>query len=150
MYSLNRRLRSFQVSGFSLIELLVVVAIVGILGAVAYPSYLGYVQDSRRSDGKAALLTLANEQEKWHLGNGTYAGTLASVWGSGTTSLEDYYTLSIPTATAAAFTVRAVSAAGTSQAQDTSCLCFELDSTNLKTAHAATECTGADTGPTCW
>ena len=35
MYSLNRRLRSFQVSGFSLIELLVVVAIVGILGAVA-------------------------------------------------------------------------------------------------------------------
>lgn len=50
--------------GFSLIELLIVVVIVGILAAVAYPSYLNSVRKSRRADGIAALTTITIAQEK--------------------------------------------------------------------------------------
>jgi type IV pilus assembly protein PilE len=52
------------VAGFSLIELMVTVAIAAILAAIAYPSYTQYVMRSRRSDAKAALLDLAARQER--------------------------------------------------------------------------------------
>jgi len=58
--------------GFTLIELMIVVAIVGILAAVAYPSYQRYVQDSRRSDARANLLQLAQFMERYYTANGRY------------------------------------------------------------------------------
>lgn len=58
--------------GFTLIELMIVVAIVGILAAVAYPSYQRYVQDSRRSDARANLVQLAQFMERYYTANGRY------------------------------------------------------------------------------
>lgn len=58
--------------GFSLIELMIVVAIVGILAAVAYPSYQRYVNDSRRSDARANLVQLAQFMERYYTANGRY------------------------------------------------------------------------------
>ncbi|WP_350224399.1 type IV pilin protein [Halopseudomonas bauzanensis] len=62
----NRRL------GFTLIELMIAVAVIGILAAIAYPSYQEYVNKSRRADAQAALLELAQFMERHYTSKGGY------------------------------------------------------------------------------
>lgn len=61
-------------AGFTLIELMIVVAIVGILAAVAYPSYQEHVRKARRADAQTALLELGQFMERYYTANGTYVG----------------------------------------------------------------------------
>lgn len=61
-------------SGMTLIEVMVVVVIVGILAAIAYPSYLNQVRTSRRADAQQALMSLASAMERHHSQNLSYAG----------------------------------------------------------------------------
>ena len=105
--------------GFTLIELMIAVAIVGILAAIAYPSYTSYVQNSRRADGQGALQRIVLEQEKWRANNTTYSSTLANLGFSGTTSAEGHYNLSISSATGTGYTATA-DPTGV-QANDTTC-----------------------------
>lgn len=58
--------------GFTLIELMVVVAIVGILAAIAYPSYTRYVADARRADAQTNMFELAQFMERYYVSNGRY------------------------------------------------------------------------------
>lgn len=64
--------------GFTLIELMIVVAVIGILAAIAYPSYQEYVRESRRSNARVDLLELAQFMERYHTSNGRYTVTAAS------------------------------------------------------------------------
>ena len=59
--------------GFTLIEVMITVAIVAILAAIAYPSYIDYITKSARSEGVAAVMKLANLQEQYYLDNRVYA-----------------------------------------------------------------------------
>ncbi len=65
--------------GFTLIELMMTLAVIGIMAAVAYPSYTGYVRKSNRSAAKGALLDVASRQEQFFADNKRYATTLASL-----------------------------------------------------------------------
>lgn len=65
------RIKSLQ-SGFTLIELMIVVAIIGILASIVYPSYQDYVFRAGRSDGKSALLRAAQWMERGATATGTY------------------------------------------------------------------------------
>ncbi len=67
------------VKGFTLIELMVVVAIVAILAAIALPSYQDSVRKSRRGQAKADVVELAQRAERWHTINNTYVGFWATV-----------------------------------------------------------------------
>ncbi|MDR5899390.1 type IV pilin protein [Halomonas vilamensis] len=58
--------------GFTLIELMIVVVIIGIIASVAYPSYTRYVERSRLSDGKAGLMQAASEMERCYTSNYSY------------------------------------------------------------------------------
>lgn len=75
--------------GFTLIELMIVVAIVGILAAIAYPSYRDQVRKSYRADCAGALTNLANAMERYRTINNTYAGaTVASLMPSTTCPID--------------------------------------------------------------
>ncbi|MCO6413929.1 MAG: type IV pilin protein [Thiogranum sp.] len=65
-------------NGFTLIEVMIVVAIVGILAAIAYPSYQEQVRKSRRADCAGELTLLANAMERFFTLNGAYPATLAA------------------------------------------------------------------------
>jgi type IV pilus assembly protein PilE len=134
--------------GFTLMELLTVVVIVGILAAIAFPSYNSYIYRSRRTDGKVALMNLANYMESYYSENNTYAtatltiGASVGTLGVSNTSPEGYYTLTIPTQTATAYTLTATPTGA--QAGDTTCTTLTLTNTNVKGA------TPAGNEATCW
>ncbi|GAA5446053.1 hypothetical protein Misp06_04261 [Microbulbifer sp. NBRC 101763] len=61
-------------SGFTLIELMIVVAIIAILAGIAWPSYVDHVRTASRADAQGALMGLAQAMEKHYTQNGSYAG----------------------------------------------------------------------------
>lgn len=61
-----------RAAGFTLVELMIVVAIIGILAAIAYPSYIDSVRKGKRADGRAALTSLLQQQERYFTQNNTY------------------------------------------------------------------------------
>lgn len=94
--------------GFTLVELMVVVAMVAILASIGYPSYLSQVAKGRRADAKQALVELAQKLERYYTERGTYAGAALGANGVyGSTSSGSYYTLAITNQTADGFTITA-------------------------------------------
>lgn len=83
-----------KLAGFTLIELMITVAIVGILAAIAYPSYLDQVRQSRRADAQSALLQAANRQERFYTTQYTYANNLGDL-GMPAETENDAYTLNV-------------------------------------------------------
>lgn len=105
--------------GFSLLELMIAVAIVGIIASIAYPSYLEYVSKSRRADAQAALVSFAGAMERYYTVNNTYVGTasgavpappIPSVFRSEAPLDGDakYYDLKIAAVSNSGFTLNAV------------------------------------------
>lgn len=126
--------------GFSLLELMIVVAIIGILASVVYPSYQDSLRKSRRAETQGALVALGNAMERVYTQNNTYQpGGNAPTLGSGATDIfpsqapldgtTKYYNLSISAITATSYTVRAQPISGTSQDTDGR---LELDHTGAK------------------
>jgi len=106
--------------GFSLIELMVTVAIIAILASVAYPSYQQYVIRSNRSEMQQFLLDIANREEEYLLNNRLYASTLSDLGLSLTGRLQGMY--STPTITKTdsppSYTISAAPKSGSVQASD--------------------------------
>lgn len=120
-----------RIRGFTLIELMVVLAIVAILAAIAVPAFTGQVRKSRRSDAMQALSELQLKEERYRASNATY-GSIVAVGGS-STSQNAYYALSYGTpATDAACTCSTATcyaltaAAQGAQASDTACASMVL------------------------
>jgi len=150
--------------GYTLIEILIVVAILGILAAIAIPSYQNSILATNRSVAQAALLDLANRQEQFYLDNRTYttdmtnlgypAGMVFSNGGNSAVALNDNHTLVVSTSdqrryfvqiNAANATTFGISAAPQlAQADDTACGTLSLTNTGVKAE------TGTASVSDCW
>ena len=123
-----------QTKGFTLVEVLITVAIVAILAAIAYPAYQNQVIKTRRSAAKACLLELAQYMERYYTTNMSYENAVLPDTEC-QTELEDFYTFALdgnPTATS--FTISA--AAQGAQANDNACSPLRITETGTKTPAA--------------
>ena len=135
--------------GFTLIEVMIVVAIVAILATIALPSYQESVRKSRRADAVLALQRIQIEQEKFRAECPTYASNVAGTRtcnGLGltlaTSSSDGYYTLNLPAVVNATtqYTATATAVTGTSQASDTGCTVLTLAVDGLTLTRTPPEC----------
>ena len=120
-------------SGFSLIELMIVVAIVGILAGIGIPAYRDHVLRSHRADAQTILLDLAARQERFIAQNPAgYATSISADTGlnlGSTTSREGYYDLTVA-ANATSYLLTATAVGG--QRADTDCLTITFSSAGVK------------------
>lgn len=99
--------------GFTLIELMIVIAIIGILAAIAIPQFTNYKKRAGNSASMSDLKNLATAQEVYNTDNNTYTSTIANLSGAGFIGASKNVTVTITAASATAFTATAVSSAGT-------------------------------------
>ena len=126
--------------GITLIELMVVVVIVGILAAIAYPNYQEFTARAKRNEARAALLRLATNQERFYLNNNTFTADLTQIVFSSSpfTTETGYYVVSVTSATPSNFSATATYQHGGSEASK--CLTFTIDGRGQKTSGPYTDC----------
>ena len=138
-------------SGFTLIELMIVVAIVGILATIAYPSYQDYVRRSARAEARAAMLNMAQLQERNFSDRGAYVAITSALrsdgwananWSGGSSHGERKYEITVALNVADAngntqpYAITAAPATGLWS--DPTCGDLTLDSAGAKTSSAGT------------
>ena len=143
------RSRASSRAGFTLIELMIVVAIVAILAAIAYPSYTNYIVKTRRVAAASCLSEYANYMERYYTTNLRYDKDAASndnvlplLDCAGTTRTGNYYDYDFGKPTVSDYTLTAKPKGA--QAVDTKCGTLTLDQTGKR------KISGTDTVDRCW
>jgi len=122
-------------AGFSLIELLTVVSIIGILAAIALPSYTNYIMRTNRAAARACISEASQFMERFYSTNMTYVGADAVLaLGCATeSSLDTRYTIDLnPASTQRAYRIRATPI-GVQATRDTKCGVLTLNQAGLRT-----------------
>ena len=134
--------------GVTLLELMAVVVVIGVLAAIAVPSYRQYTMRAQRTEAKAALMQLQTNQERFYLTNRTYSDDPDELGFTGDVTERGAYALTIVGADAAGYTATATPRAGgdIDMMRDVQCTSFSV------TAQGERLATGSDGGggANCW
>lgn len=144
-------MKSLSSRGFTLIELMIAVAIIAIIAAVAFPSYQESVQKTRRADAKAALEAAAAMQERHFTENNTYSESVNDLGGTGGVlqSSERFYNITVVGGCKSGAYVGCFDLTATAtgvQLKDTDCKTFTLDETGTRAAKNS----GGTINSNCW
>lgn len=132
-----------QKFGFSLMELLIVLAIIGILAGLAYPRYNQHLTAVRRTYATVALTDLAARLEQYYVQNNSYAGATLAGLGVSDANYKNYYQLKITQALDDKYVISAIPQGKQAQ-EDTDCGSLILDQAGNKSV------TGSRTAEECW
>ena len=141
-------------TGFTLVELMIALAVMALLAALAWPALQEAVQKSRRADAMSALATIMQAQERWRANNPSYQAILTDLPGTRTVSHDGHYSLSLVdgSVSGSSYTARATVRNGSPQQSDVTCNAMQIAAAagNLTYSSIAT---GGATNPTpdpCW
>ncbi len=138
--------RSLQ-AGFTLLELVIAMAVLTLLVTMAYPSYLEHMYKVRRADALGPLLDVVSRQEQYMLDHKQYAGNMTQLGFAANPYItpEGFYSVAVVTAgcgTSLCYRFTATPVSGKAQANDAKCTSLSINSTGSKnaTGSASTKC----------
>lgn len=126
--------------GVTLLELMIVVVIVGILAAVAYPNYREFTARAKRNEARAALLQIATNQERFYLQNGTFTLNMNQLGFSDDPFVTDSGTYSVRVNEADASNFRATATYIPADAEAGKCQTFQIDGRGMKSSAPDADC----------
>ncbi len=127
-----------KMRGVTLLELMIVVVIIGILAAIAYPSYRQFVERAKRTEARALLLRIAVDQVRFYLQNNPFGTMTQLQYDEPQITDSEAYSVTITTNNASNFSVTATYQLGGEEADK--CLTFTLDGRGTKTSLPYTDC----------
>ena len=130
-----------KMQGITLMELMIVVVIIGILAAIAYPNYRDFTARAKRNEAKAALLKIATNQERIYLNSNSYTTDMTDLgFATDCPSLTDSTTYSVCITAADSNTFTAVATYQRSDNEASKCLTFQITGRGVKTSAPYTDC----------
>ena len=126
--------------GMTLMELMVVVVIIGVLTAIAFPNYREFVARAKRTEAKAALLKIATNQERFYLQNNTFTTDMTMLGFADDPYVSDSESYSVSVTAADASDYTAVATYQFADAENDKCGTWQIDGRGDKTSAPYTDC----------
>jgi type IV pilus assembly protein PilE len=140
-YYYYRRMSMKKMRGFTMMELMITIAIVGILATIAITSYRSHIMKANRSDALQTLLSIQLAEERYRMKNSSY-GSLAQVWNGVSATTGGYYTIAISNTSATSYTITATATGSqTTDSEDgNSCATLSLAYSNNAVTKTPSAC----------
>ncbi|WP_348703779.1 type IV pilin protein [Acidovorax soli] len=136
--------------GFTLVEIMLALVVVGVLAAVALPAYQQAVQKGRRSDAIAMLTAVQQAQERWRANRTGYTANLSDLGFSSGQSPKGYYEIALSNVDISTYTVTATPVSSGAQAKDSLCAKLGIAVSGGQVSYTSADSASQATSSKCW